>query len=192
MSDFPFFSEPGHPVPEALAARLAPLSERMRYPRGHVLFGSHRTERHIYLIREGLARAFVESDGREVTIWLGQENDVIISAQGYVYGRRGYETMELLEDSVLDRIRLGPLRELLHRDIDACNWARRMIEREFVRTEQRLIFNLAVPAAERYREFVRSRPGLLRRVQLQHIASYLGMTPEHLSRIRAAEREAKG
>lgn len=60
-------------------------------------------ERNIYFIKRGMARAFVEVDGREVTIWFGQEGDVIISARGYVYGEKGYETMVLLEDSELYR-----------------------------------------------------------------------------------------
>lgn len=66
-----------------------------------------------------------EVDGREVTIWFGQEGDVIISARGYVYGEKGYETMVLLEDSELYRVSGKDLQDLYCNDIVICNWARR-------------------------------------------------------------------
>ena len=59
-----------------------------------------------YLIKQGIARAYIEVDGRDITIWFGKENDIIISAQGYVNGEKGYETIELLEDSVLYKMNL--------------------------------------------------------------------------------------
>ena len=136
-----------------------------------------RTERNIYIIKQGMARAYIETDGKDITIWFGQENDVILSANGYVNGEKGYETMELLEDSILYKINLAQLSERYKTDIEICNWARQLIEKEFVRTEHHLISVLSLPAAERY-------------AQLLNEASYLGISSEHLSRIRAGKYEA--
>ena len=151
-------------IDENVLERLKPYLTEVSYPKGYVLFNSEKLERNIYFIKRGMARAFVEADGRDITIWFGQEGDVIISARGYVYGEKGYETMALLEDSELYRVNGMDLQDLYRNDIVVCNWARRLIEWEFVRTEHHLI---------------------LRRVQLQHIASFLGISSEHLSRIRA-------
>ena len=92
--------------------------------------------------------------------------------------------MVLLEDSELYRVSGKDLQDLYCNDIVICNWARRLIEREFVRTEHHLIANLSEPAAARYMQLLREKPEILR-VQLQHIASFLGISSEHLSRIRA-------
>ena len=70
-------------------------------------------------------------------------------------------------------------------DIHIANWARRFAESEFLRTEQKLIPMLFLPAARRYETLLRERPELLRRVPLETLASYLGITPVSLSRIRA-------
>ena len=88
-------------IDENVLERLKPYLTEVSYPKGYVLFNNEKLERNIYFIKRGMARAFVEVDGREVTIWFGQEGDVIISARGYVYGEQGYETMVLLEDSEL-------------------------------------------------------------------------------------------
>ena len=64
-----------------------------------------------------------------------------------------------------------------------------MIEREYVRTEHHLIGNLSEPAADRYARLLQEKPEVLQRVQLQYIASYLGISPEHLSRVRAGNKK---
>ena len=176
-------------IDEKIRDRLMPFVTEVSYPKGYVLFSSDKLERNIYFIKEGMARAYVEADGRDVTIWLGMEGDVVISAKGYVYGEKGYETMELLEDSVLYKISMTDLQALYDTDIEVGNWARRLIEREFVRTAQHLIGNLSEPAADRYARLLQEKPEILQRVQLQHIASYLGISPEHLSRVRAGNKK---
>ena len=175
-------------IDENVLDRLKPYLSEVRYPKGHVLFSSDKLERNIYFIKEGIARAYVDTEGREVTIWFGQEGDVIISAQGYVYGEKGYETMVLLEDALLFRVSVWDLQKLYQDDIVVCNWARQLIERKFVKTEYHLIANLSETATERYMRLLREKPEILRRVQLQYIASYLGISSEHLSRIRASTK----
>ena len=176
--------------PGSINDKLQALGNEISYPQGHILFNADRTERNIYIIKQGMARAYIEADGKDITIWFGQENDVILSANGYVNGEKGYETMELLEDSILYKINLAQLSERYKTDIEICNWARQLIEKEFVRTEHHLISVLSLPAAERYAQLLNEKPEILQRVQLRHIASYLGVSPEHLSRIRAGKYEA--
>lgn len=184
MNHFTFFTPAGNDFPCKIMDKLMPLISEVHYPKGEILFSSDKLERNIYIIKQGVARAFINIDGKDITIWFGQENDVIISAQGYVYNKKGYETMELLEDSILYRIELKQLTKLFEADIEVCNWGRQLIEKEFVKTEQRLIYNLSLTATERYLLLLHEKPEILQRIQLQYIASYLGISPESLSRIR--------
>lgn len=165
--------------------KLKLIWDEFSYPKGYVLIHQDKVERDVYLIKQGIARAYIEVDGRDVSIWFGQENDIILSAQGYVNGKKGYETIELLEDSILYKMNLKQLLHLYQQDIEVCNWARQLIEREFVGTEHRLISNLSMTATERYLQLLKEKPEILQRVQLRYIASYLGISSEHLSRIRA-------
>ena len=63
-------------IDENVLERLKPYLTEVSYPKGYVLFNSEKLERNIYFIKRGMARAFVEADGRDVTIWFGQEGDV--------------------------------------------------------------------------------------------------------------------
>ena len=92
--------------------KLESIWDEISYPKGFILFTKDKIERDVYLIKQGIARAYIEVDGRDITIWFGKENDIIISAQGYVNGEKGYETIELLEDSVLYKMNLKQLHEL--------------------------------------------------------------------------------
>lgn len=186
MNELLFFDPVLDLFPEEIKDKLSTYITEKSYSKGHILFSNDKLERNIYIIKKGIARAYIESEGKDVTIWFGKENDVIISARGYVYGEKGYETMELLEDSVLYEIELCRLSALYYDDIDICNWGRRFIEREFALTERHLISNLTQSAKERYLYLIQHKKAILQRVQLQHIASYLGISPEHLSRIRAS------
>lgn len=184
MNDFPFCPKPGNTFPGTLLDKLKPLMHEVNYPKETVFLDNAKVEQNLYIIKKGVVRAFINVDGKEVTIWLGMENDVVISMQGYVYGKKGYEVIELLEDSSLYQINQEQLMALYETDIEVCNWGRQLIEREYIETEQRLIYNLSVSATERYLHLLKRKPGVLKRVQLQYIASYLGISSESLSRIR--------
>jgi CRP-like cAMP-binding protein len=77
------------------------------------------------------------------------------------------------------------LQQLFETDIAMANWGRRFAEKELIKTEERLISRQFRTATERYQELMQQQPGLLQRVSLGHIASYLGITQVSLSRIRA-------
>ena len=62
------------------------------------------------------------------------------------------------------------------------------MEKEIILVEERLISRLLLNATERYKNLMDHYPQLLQRVQLNYIASYLGITPVSLSRIRAEIR----
>ena len=97
----------------------------------------------------------------------------------------GYETMELMEDSILYVLERKELKELFSEDLHIANWGRRYAEMELLATEERLISMLSAIASERYKELLEKEPDLLQRLPLGSIATYLGITQASLSRIRA-------
>lgn len=174
-----------YPLPEASRQTLRKHISEVSFPKGHVLLRADRIERNIYFIRQGIVRAYARTDGEETTFWIGKEGDTIMSMKSYVAGEKGYEDIELLENCVLYRLNTESLQQLFLEDIHMANWGRKLAEYELVKTEERLIAHQFLTATERYRELLTRRPDLLQRVQLGHIASYLGITRVSLSRIRA-------
>ncbi len=175
-----------HPLPAPSMQLLKERTTELWLPKGSHILKHGKVERSIFFIRRGIARAFVLTDGREVTFWIGQEGATIVSLKGYVRNEPGYETVELMEDTLLFRLRHADLQELFTRDVHIANWGRKYAESELLATEQRLITFLQSPAKERYEALLRGAPELLQRLPLSSIASYLGVTPVSLSRIRAS------
>ena len=74
--------------------------------------------------------------------------------------------------------------DLMDRDPAFDRLGRKLAERILARKELRTRSLLLQSAAERYADLVRERPDLLQRVPLYHLASHLGITDVHLSRVR--------
>lgn len=159
--------------------------ERVSFSKNHTLIHTDKVEKYIYFIEEGIARAYSNTIKQQVTFWFGQEGDVILSYNSYINEKPGYEIIELLEDCKLLRIAHQTLQNLYAKHIGIANWGRKLAELELIKTEERFISQQFKTATERYIQLIKETPSLIKRVQLIHIASYLGVTPVTLSRIRA-------
>lgn len=176
------------PLPTASLDKLKEHITEQHFPKGHILLQADKIESVIYFIKKGIARAYSPTDDADITFWFGKEGDPVLSMKSYVANEKGYENVELLEDSELYVLPTRELRQLFEQDIHIANWGRRLAEKELIRTEERLICRQVRTATERYKDLLNDHPDLIRRVQLGHIASYLGITQVSLSRIRAELR----
>lgn len=174
-----------YPLPETSKLTLKNCVTKISYPKGHILLRADKIESSIYFIRKGIARAYSNKDGNEITFWFGKEGDTVLSMKSYVANQQGYEDIELLEDCDLYELKNKKLQELYEGDINIANWGRTFAEKELVKTEERLISRQFRTATQRYKELLTNYPHLIQRVQLGHIASYLGISQVSLSRIRA-------
>lgn len=174
-----------YPLPEASKALIKNCIDEVAFPKGHMLFKAGKIETNIYFLKKGIVRAYSDAGDNEITFWFGQEGDTVISMKNYVAGERGYEHIELLEDGECYKLKTSHLHELFLRDIHIANWGRKFAEMELIIAEEKFISRQFRTAAERYKTLLNESPGLVQRVQLGHIASFLGITQVSLSRIRA-------
>lgn len=172
-------------MPDASLDKLQRCLTEVSYPKGFRVLERGKVEKNIFFIKKGIVRAYTSVDGKEITFWFGKEGATIVSLKGYVNDEPGYETMELMEDSVLYKLERKQLKELFLDDLHIANWGRRYAEMELLATEERLISMLSAIASERYKELLEKEPDLLQRLPLGSIATYLGVTQASLSRIRA-------
>ncbi|MFH6990845.1 Crp/Fnr family transcriptional regulator [Flavobacterium sp. FlaQc-48] len=172
-------------LPEASRLLLQNYIHEVSFSKGHNVIRAEKTETSIYFIKKGIARAYANRDSTEVTFWFGKEGDTLLSMKSYVANEKGYEDIELLEDCDLYQLKTEQLQTLFENDIHIANWGRKFAEKELLKTEERLISRQFRTATERYTELLQHNPDLLLRIQLGHIASYLGITQVSLSRIRA-------
>ncbi|MFY0481621.1 Crp/Fnr family transcriptional regulator [Flavobacterium sp. PLA-1-15] len=172
-------------LPETSKAKLIGCITEVRHPKGHILLKAEKTESNLYFIKKGIARACAYRPENEITFWFGKEGDAVLSMKSYVENQKGYEDIELLEDCELYELNIKRLQQLFEEDLPIANWGRKFAEKELIKTEERLISRQFKTATERYTELLQENPDLIQRVQLGHIASYLGITQVSLSRIRA-------
>ena len=171
-------------MPDASLDKLRQCLE-VSYPKGFQVLEYGKIEKDILFIKKGIVRADTSVEGKEITFWVGKEGATIVSMKGYVNDEPGYETMELMENSVFYVLERKKLKELFLKDLHIANWGRRYAEMELLAAEERLISMLSAVASERYHELLEKEPDLLQRLPLGSIATYLGITQASLSRIRA-------
>jgi CRP-like cAMP-binding protein len=174
-----------YPVPALSKAALKKYITEVTLPKGHILMQADKIETSVYFIKKGIVRAYSAPYDQEITFWFGKEGETIISMRSYVENLKGYENIQLLEACELYQLKTSQLQKLFTEDIHLANWGRRFAEQELIKTEERLISRTFKTAAENYAALLQTNPDLLQRVQLGHIASYLGITQVSLSRIRA-------
>lgn len=141
--------------------------------------------RYIYFIKEGFARGFYYQDGKEFTLWFGLENDIISSMYSFVCQKKSFESIEIMENSVLYCLEYAQLQRLYKQHIEINLIGRLFTEKYYIRLEERVMSLQFQTAQERYNQIIKTNPRLIQRATLGHIASYLGITQETLSRIRA-------
>ncbi|MBS1634629.1 MAG: Crp/Fnr family transcriptional regulator [Bacteroidetes bacterium] len=142
----------------------------------------------MFYVNEGLFRYYIyDEQGHEQTIDLIAQNNWFGDAKAFLGQEPASINIEALEDSQVFVLSY----EDLHRFYDEIpmfeRMVRRIIEQYFVKALERVkkISRSSYSAQERYLEFIRSHPKLVNRVPLVYLASYLGVTPETLSRLRS-------
>lgn len=177
-----------YPLSQPSLGALTDVLTQITVPKGKLLFKAGRIEKDIYFIEQGIARAYSIQDDKEVTFWFGSEGDLLFAYNSYVANNPGYENIELLEDAVLYKFSIKDIQQLYTTNIEIANWGRKFAELEMIKTEERLISRLFSSAGQRYHDLVDTAPHFIQRIQLSHIASYLGVTQVTLSRIRAGKQ----
>lgn len=172
-------------IPQNSQENLMQHISEVNYPKGFCLMEADKVIPYTYFLKKGIVRAYASTENNDITFWFGTEGEPIVSMKSYVDEKPGYENIELLEDCEFYRLKTEKLKTLYNEDIHIANWGRKFAERELVKTEELIISRQYKTASERYKDLLKEKPYLLQRVQLGHIASYLGIAQVSLSRIRA-------
>ena len=125
------------------------------------------------------------NDGVDVSVWFASEGEAIFSSWGYVENTVSLVSIEAMCDSELYGISKAKLEVLYAGSVELANFGRRLFEQQFLGLESWMITGGSPRAKERYLTLLEENPELLQYVPLKHIASYLWITPQSLSRIRA-------
>ena len=152
--------------------------------KGTKLIFEGKRHHYFYLILQGGVKSYYLKDAKEVCTWFAFENEVIATMKTFE-GQPSNETIELLEDSILIGFKAEAIRELAQIHLAISRWLMGLIIEHTVFLEERLYQLQFMTSQQRYKALVEHTPEKLQRVSLTDIASFLGMSRETLSRIRA-------
>lgn len=170
---------------DSLEEDLKKLFGPKKFFKGDLLFKQGEICRHLFYIEKGLVRVYYYSDsGKEITAWFSAEKTLVTAIDSFYYHQPTRDYCEVLEDSVVYPINFSELEIILNSE----NGARFAFYILYEITHKMTDFISSIKfqsAEERYRALIKEYPGIQQRTSLGHIASYLGITQETLSRIRA-------
>ncbi|HEX2966736.1 MAG TPA: Crp/Fnr family transcriptional regulator [Syntrophorhabdaceae bacterium] len=134
----------------------------------------------------GLLRLFyIDDSGKEINKHFCLEKTVAVAYKPFIRREESEIYIQALEDTKLLVIDYKTYNMLLNSHTCWETIARKMAELIFILAQKRESEFLLVDAQQRYQQFMLDYPNLANRISQYHIASYLGITPESLSRIRA-------
>jgi CRP-like cAMP-binding protein len=173
------------PLPAAEAAHLCRGATLLALPRGTQLLREGEPVDWLGFLASGLVRIFRRAGEREVTLGFDCEARLVGAFDAFVTRAPARYGLETLEPSCLVRFERAWLEGLEARHPCWRELFRRIAERELVhKIDKELRIRTRTPE-QRYAELVRAGSFLVRRVPQYHLASFLGIAPETLSRIRA-------
>ena len=139
----------------------------------------------IAFVFKGLFRyVYINDNGDEFTKAILSENIFISSYSAMVLNKPSYFSIEALENSRLLEFTWSDFNQLKENDIFWVKFLMKFLEKGYITKEKRERDLLLLDAETRYKNFLAEFPGMEQRVKQGIIASYLGIKPETLSRIR--------
>lgn len=183
LDTFRQFMEKYTALPAGEWMQIANCFEKRMIEKDELLLEQGKVCRHLYFLESGLLRFFTFKDGNDVTKFFTDAPYCFTSQASFNAEKPATENIQAIEKSVAWQIPLKQTNDLLALK----SWAdfARQITREVQFFTEEILEELQTETAEfRYEKMLRDSPALVRRVPLKHLASYLGIAPQSLSRIR--------
>lgn len=174
-----------YPVSNASAKELFAHCIPLHLPKYHILTRPEVRDNSIYFIEQGCTRTYLLIDGKEITNWFSTEGDITFSSNALYHRKPGFEYVQLLENSLLYALPIDILNNFYENNMEIANWSRVIHQEVLLKMQTLRLDQLSITAKERYEKFLVENTGLVNRVNLKFVASYLGMTQQYLSSIRA-------
>jgi len=137
-----------------------------------------------FLVKGAMRQYFVDAKGNEHILRFAIENWWVGDRESFSHQSPSKYNIDALEESELLIISYPDLQQLRHKAPSFVLMMQKIDERSFIAAQKRIHASISYTAEERYLDLVKSNPDFLQRFSQNMIASYLGITPETLSRVR--------
>ncbi|TAF47664.1 MAG: Crp/Fnr family transcriptional regulator [Sphingobacteriales bacterium] len=145
----------------------------------------NKVPKHLYFITKGFMRLFYyDNNGEEITTLIASPNKFITSFLNFIHEKKSTENLECVTNCEFYEIERGKLLELIDKNENFKKFSLVIFEQAIATTQIRANDFATLTANSRYMKLIKQHPEIIQNVPIQHIASYLGIKPQSLSRIR--------
>jgi CRP-like cAMP-binding protein len=161
------------------------MFKEISVPKGKIILSADELVPYQYYVRSGCLRTyFLDSAGKEHTIQFAVSDWWISDYTAFFTGGRSILYIECIQDAVVFQISRENM-ERLYLEVPVIEtFFRIKMERFFASFQKRILSDLALSAKDKYNRFLETYPQIEQSIKNYHLASYLGITTESLSRIR--------
>ncbi|WP_300945412.1 Crp/Fnr family transcriptional regulator [uncultured Muribaculum sp.] len=159
-------------------------SEYLSVPSKAILLEEGKVAEKLYLIRKGCLRLFFYNEGKDITFQFFFEGDFVASFDSLYKRTPSLFYLESIEPTELTAIRREDFYNQINNNLSLRQlYEEKLIDR-FHAYQQLFLSRIKNTPQQRYEELLKEYPNIIQRVPQHYIASYLGITPVSLSRIR--------
>lgn len=166
-------------------AKLSEVAEKRVFLKNDLIFESGKVSDEIYFLTKGCVRLFYDVDGVDKTAFFYNEGHFICAGESYTFGVPAKENYQAVEQTELYAFTKAGIEKLLDISVKFEIIARIATEDELITCQRMIASFVTMTAEERYIDLLEKQGDLFLRVPQQYIASFLGVSPETLSRIKA-------
>jgi len=164
---------------------LSNAVEKRMFSKNDIIFTEGNVAEDIYFVTKGCVRLFYTVDGTDKTAFFYTEGQFICAGESYTYNIPAVENYQAVEDTEL-LIFSKPKIDILLKEVPSIEVIARIAAENELITCQKVIASFVTKSAEeRYIDLLDNQEEFFQRVPQQYIASFLGVSPETLSRIKA-------
>jgi CRP-like cAMP-binding protein len=185
MADFLQFCNQFSPLDKEATADLFENLKVKKLQKGDYLLRTGEVCKHLYFINEGLTKMFFIKDDKEFINVFGMENRLFTVFESYVTQTPSNFMLIALEPTTVTLISYDEMEKLCKKHHCIETFFRKLASLAATKMTRRISEMLEENATKRYNQFVKENKHIIQRIQLGDLASYLGITQQSLSRIRA-------
>ncbi len=157
---------------------------RQEFRRNHLLLKAGQIENHLSFVGKGIIRFYIPTEENESTFDFAFDNSFFSGYSSFLTRSPAVYQIETLTDTLLWRLTYDDLQAIYKETEIGNEIGRQASEQLFLRKSKRELSLLNQTAEQRYLDLFTEQPRLLKQIPLKYIASYIGITPQALSRIR--------
>jgi CRP-like cAMP-binding protein len=155
------------------------------FPKGYQLLNEGSLSKKVYFVEKGLLRLYYIKDGKDITHHFFAEKNIYVPIENVFLNEPYPYNLELLENSTIRTVNFSTIEKYLDEDVKLQRLVRHIAISVIKQLADHLHSLQFQSAQERYSILLKKHPKILLRSPLGHIASYLGITQQTLSVIRA-------